>query len=451
MSASSRRVLLARSARLDPELASAGRARKLLRAALAETDRQEWIDSAELAIGEVVANAVLHAHTAIEVSLEVRVESVHVEVQDFNAAMPMPREADEQATTGRGMALVAALSTGCGIRNLGPDGKVVWFEVGERSDHSADDDLLEAWGSWETWEDWEDPATEPGDSMLVQLQGLPPTLWAAARQHHDAMLRELVLYLAEHEEEKARLDLPLADAARGVVTAALKEHLDGRTGSGERSALAGPHVPAGTPPVDLEVRMSRSLAPAYAALQETLDLAERLAVQGRLLVRPGLPEIVDVRDWVCDQVVQQAAGTAPQAWLGTAQRRFETMTHDRATLDPPKWDALLVRESDRGVAAADDANRIVAVSRSLAALLGWEVDELVGRRVVTIVPPELREAHVAGFSRHLNTGQAHALGVPMEVPVLRRDGDRVQCRLLIEEAPTHAGRSVYLAWIQPLT
>jgi PAS domain S-box-containing protein len=102
------------------------------------------------------------------------------------------------------------------------------------------------------------------------------------------------------------------------------------------------------------------------------------------------------------------------------------------------------------VVAADDANNIVAISRSLADALGWEVDELVGRRVVTLIPPELREAHVAGFSRHLNTGQAHALGMPLELPVLRRDHTRVMCSFMVEQAPTNPGRSVYVAWIEPL-
>jgi PAS domain S-box-containing protein len=39
------------------------------------------------------------------------------------------------------------------------------------------------------------------------------------------------------------------------------------------------------------------------------------------------------------------------------------------------------------VIAADDANRIVAVSRPLARLLGWRPEDLAGRRVVTVVPP----------------------------------------------------------------
>jgi PAS domain S-box-containing protein len=99
--------------------------------------------------------------------------------------------------------------------------------------------------------------------------------------------------------------------------------------------------------------------------------------------------------------------------------------------------------------AADQANRILAVSRPLADLLGWEADDLVGRRVVTIIPPHLREAHVAGFTRHLTTGEAHVLGVPLRLPVLTADGTELACDYLVEQVDA-PGRTVYLAWITPI-
>jgi hypothetical protein len=74
----------------------------------------------------------------------------------------------------------------------------------------------------------------------------------------------------------------------------------------------------------------------------------------------------------------------------------------------------------------------------------------VGRRVVALIPPELREAHVAGFSRHLTTGETNVLGVPLELPVLRRDGTQIRCSFLIERAEVGTRRPVYLAWIEPV-
>jgi PAS domain S-box-containing protein len=186
--------------------------------------------------------------------------------------------------------------------------------------------------------------------------------------------------------------------------------------------------------------------PSFAAMQDTLDLAERLATDGQLLARPGLPEIVALRDWACEQVLAQLGGAPPAPWPGTDHERF--LAQD--AVGTAGEGVEVVRSSSRPAVAADDSNRIVAVSRAMAAATGWEVDDLVGRRIVTLIPPRLREGHVAGFSRHLSTGEARLLGVPLELPVLRADGTEVRCGVLIEEAATEHGRRLYLAWFDPL-
>lgn len=90
------------------------------------------------------------------------------------------------------------------------------------------------------------------------------------------------------------------------------------------------------------------------------------------------------------------------------------------------------------------------MSRTLADALGWAVEDLVGRRVVTLVPPQLREAHIAGFTRHLTTGEAHVLDVPLTLRVLHADGGEINASFLVQPAPISGGRAVYLAWIAPL-
>ena len=90
------------------------------------------------------------------------------------------------------------------------------------------------------------------------------------------------------------------------------------------------------------------------------------------------------------------------------------------------------------------------MSRPLAQLLGWADDDLVGRRITALVPPELHEAHVAGFSRHLTTGETRILGVPVRLPVRRADDSRVECQVLIEQRSSPAGRHLYVAWFEPV-
>jgi len=438
-------VVLARSsASFPPDLASAGAARRLLDAALEQAGRRRWSDAGALALSEVVTNAALHAHTPFEVLVEVSPDRLRVEVRDRNPALPKQRRYDAQATTGRGMALVAALTDECGVHGLGPAGKVVWFTLSDALEEQTAETLLDA---WDLDGDWEELAPVSPQARPVVLEAMPVTLWLAARQHHDALLRELVLYLAGHDD--VQVDVVRADSARGLVSTAVIQAVERAQQDGTaRSPLPVGH-PGPLPPVPdslaLTVSVTVELAGAYAALQDALDAAERLAAAGKLLARPGLPEIVAVRDWVCEQMVAQLAGVGPSPWPGTAQPHFETAVN--ASRAGP-WPDDDVRDAERAVVAADDANRIVAVSRSLAALVGWEVDDLVGRRVVTLIPSRLREAHVAGFTRHLTTGEAHVLGVPLVLPVLHADGSELLCRFLIERAPDSTGRSVYLAWVE---
>ena len=70
--------------------------------------------------------------------------------------------------------------------------------------------------------------------------------------------------------------------------------------------------------------------------------------------------------------------------------------------------------------------------------------------MVTLIPPHLREGHVAGFSRYLTSGEAHLLGVPLTLPVLHADGTELTCRFLVEQVRGGHGRAVYLAWIDAL-
>jgi PAS domain S-box-containing protein len=444
--------------RLEPLAESVRTARRFLRERLREAGREEWSDAAELALSEVVTNGVLHAHTELIVRVAVLQDAVQVEVADANPGLPVQRGSrNAEATTGRGLALVAALTRDCGVRP-DPAGKVVWFTVGdgpEAEEPSAEEllaswDVDGAWGTSGTADETPDPAVRE-----VVLLGLPTTLWLAAREHHQALLRELVLYLAEHADAlPVTPDLVAADAARNLVWGALVEEMDRARAAGRtRRPLPDGHpspLPDVPGAVDLQLHVPMELGPAFGAMQDALDTCERLAEADLLLVRPGLPEIIAVRDWACEQVVAQLAGVPAAPWAGSDQSHFTEQVHDRDEPDAPLWDASLVTASDRGVVAADDANRIIAISESLASTVGWDRADIVGRRVVALIPPSMREAHVAGFSRHLTTGEAHLLGVPLTLPVLRKDGSELTCTFLIERAPSSGGRPVYLAWIEPV-
>ncbi len=430
---------------------SAGDARRAVRRVLAEARREAWSEAASLAVSELVTNAVLHAHTRVELTVEVADDHLRIEVRDDNPVLPSPRSYDDHATTGRGLGLVAAVSDSHGFESLGAAGKVVWCCISGGLDEEGPDDG--AAGAWDTAAPTAVPAVEDA-TVPVVLQELPATLWLAAREHHDALLRELALLRlsAQPAADPSDVDLAAVDAARAVVEAAVDAELERAREQGVATVPLPEYHPGALPSVPettvLRLQVRPADAEAYAQLQDVLDEGERLARTGRLLVRPGLPEVVAVRDWACEQVIAQVAGSPSGPWPGVEDDRFVDDVRDATGV--PGWDDAAVREAAVGAIAVDDANRVLAVSRPLAALLSWPAAELVGRRVVAIIPRRYREAHVAGFTRHLTTGDARALGVDLELPVLCADGTEVACRFLIESTPTPAGRVVYVAWISPL-
>ncbi len=456
-------VVTRRVLELPPDASAARTARRMLAEVLTGVGRGDWAEAAQLACTELVTNVVLHAHTAATVTVEVRPDELFVAVADGSQDLPRQRPGDTVATTGRGMLLVARLVTEHGVRR-DDAGKTVWFVLrsgpAATPQESSAEDLVSMWG--------EDPVDEPvtpppgdgtatgttnpaatDDATRVLLLRLPATLWLAGAEHHQTVLRELVLYAAEHED--VSVDMAPVDSARTMLHDAVEAAVEQARASGTaRRPLPDDHpgeLPWVPESVMLTLDVTPDVVPHFAALQDALDVAQRLADDGLLLARPALPEVVAVRDWACEQVLAQVGGAPAAPWPGTDHERF--LTRD-VRLDRTAWDGDVVRSATRPVVAADDSNRIVAVSDAMGALVGWDVDDLVGRRVVTLIPARLREGHVAGFSRHLSTGEARLLGVPLVLPVLRADGTEVRCDVVIEEVPGGAGHRMYLAWFDPV-
>jgi anti-sigma regulatory factor (Ser/Thr protein kinase) len=89
-------------------------------------------DAAQLVASELVTNAVVHAHTAIDLTLRLVSPMLHIAVRDGGPGRPRIADIDESAESGRGLMLVDALASSWGT--FFPDsGKVVWATVRVRS------------------------------------------------------------------------------------------------------------------------------------------------------------------------------------------------------------------------------------------------------------------------------------------------------------------------------
>lgn len=114
---------------------SAGRARALLRAQLAQWQVSgEAADTAELLLSELAGNAIRHSRTPPGRQIGVRIAlydgRLRVEVADADTTPQKARTATVDDTNGRGLAIVSVLAMrwGCCPRRHGI-GKAVWAEV----------------------------------------------------------------------------------------------------------------------------------------------------------------------------------------------------------------------------------------------------------------------------------------------------------------------------------
>jgi PAS domain S-box-containing protein len=289
------------------------------------------------------------------------------------------------------------------------DGKRVWFRLGSAP--------LQSHG----YADSNDPR---GETVTVCLRHLPVTLYSAWQEHADAILREAMLVALNDSDG----DLPEEFALASQALSAL--------GAGTTDVFTAPVEPGGH--LDVDVVLPRDVAPNFPVLRDVLRRCSEMSAAGLLLVPPSLPEIQAVRRWVCDEVGRQTQELPPRPWT-------DIVVED-VPVDPMSADAVdVVRGSTLAQIAADRWNRIIAVSTSAGELLGWSPMELEGRRLVSIIPPPLRDAHVAAFTRQMLGGPARILGVPTDVPALHRDGHEVPVTLEIERQADSHGRWLFIA------
>ena len=117
---------------------------------------------------------------------------------------------------------------------------------------------------------------------------------------------------------------------------------------------------------------------------------------------------------------------------------------------PASWEDDVGDVSGPAVIVADDTDRNVSIGQEVLDMLGYEEsDQLVGRRLVTIVPSRYHQARLAGLTMHLSTGRSPLLDGPVVVPALRRDGTETSVELVVHAHHFSADRLGFVAHVRP--
>lgn len=424
----------AHSRHLQAHPSSVSAARRIVRDTLTEAERDDLIEAAQLLVSEVVTNALVHAGTEIDFRASIDTDGLRVEVTDGSTQHPVPRNYGAMAGTGRGLRLLEQLVDRWGTL-AHEDGKTVWFELssGVDLDHVqivADAGEVEAFAG---------PARD--DTVEVVLVNVPLLLHAAWLQHAEELLREYLL--ASLDADDATETLEMHAAASGAM-ALLHEHMPAPDVGENPSAVMASAVEPQVSAERLQLALPRGAVSQFRVLNETLEAARAAVDSGVFLTPPIQPELRALRRWLCGQVAAAESGEHPVPW-----------SYDADSAPPPRvapisWDDEVVTAADDAVIAADDTDQIIAVSRPACDLLGYdEPGQLLGRRLVALIPHRYHQAHLAGFTLHLLNGRSPLLGRTVNVPVLRRDGTEISADLVVTTHQMPGGRRLFIAEVRP--
>jgi PAS domain S-box-containing protein len=299
-------------------------------------------------------------------------------------------------------------------------GKVVWFEIAEEA-YAGE---VVALGP-----------TGVTDEIEVELLNVPLLMHAAWQEHAAALLRELLLVRLEEDvlaiESHAAASEALNVLFEQIPAPDLGEHPEAIMAAATEPSVSRTRI---------ALRVPATSMAHFDVLDSALVEAVELAEDGRLLSPPTQPEIQSMREWLCEQVRTQARGDAGAAWVSPT----DALAPEPTT--PLEWDDSVVSLSDRALVAADDTNQIIAVSPSAVVALGFgDAAQLVGQRLISIIPGRFHQAHIAGFTLHLVNGRDPLLGNRVTVPVIRADGSEVDVEVQIESVPLPNGRRVFTA------
>jgi two-component system sensor kinase FixL len=93
-----------------------------------------------------------------------------------------------------------------------------------------------------------------------------------------------------------------------------------------------------------------------------------------------------------------------------------------------------------GIIIIDDRGRVVMYNKACERLFGYSAEEVMGRNVTAIMPPEYAREHDDYLARYLRTGERKIIGIGREVKARHRDGTVIPIHLSVGEAKTSEGR-----------
>jgi len=278
-----------------------------------EIGRNDLRENAELAMSEVVTNAILHGLEPVTVRLRGTRDHPRVEVRDASPEPPELTGSDSAAdlfddlpTFGRGLSIVAWFSEAWGAEREA-DGKLVWFVPSASPPAEPAEGVVLGWD-----EDPDEAAAVDEETITVHLRDVPVELMQGTLAHGAELRRELRLLAVAHHDT-----YPVASDLSAYFSALAR---DFRWQFGGDTLLEA--IQSGKSTVDIEVTAPLDAANRFGRLTELYELADAFCRNERLLTLARSPEQVDFQTWLFGEFVRQASGQPPTPWSNDHESRL---------------------------------------------------------------------------------------------------------------------------------
>ena len=282
-------------------------ARRWATGACSEIDRDDLAECAELAVSELIGNAILHGEPPVQMRMRGTPEHPRIEVSDGSRRPPvMPgRDAthpigdDPLLTFGHGLDIVARCSIAWGA-DVDENGKVVWFVPAAEIGGEGAEGVLTGVDTARS------DRQPPANHVHVEVREVPLRTLHASTTQWSELRREVRLLSLAHED-----DYPLAKNLSELFTDLDRIIRDGIHNDAIESAIA-----SGEATTDLRVDVPKASAETIEQFLDMLDLADEFCRKQRLLSLARTAEQRRFQRWLFGEFVRQQRGESPRPWPG---------------------------------------------------------------------------------------------------------------------------------------
>jgi anti-sigma regulatory factor (Ser/Thr protein kinase) len=252
---------------------------------------EDLIDDAKLVATELVTNGMLHGGGCTALATSFDGQCLRIEVGDRGGSIPQQHHYHDEAATGRGLGLVAAVSMAWGWE-IQVAGKIVWAEIGPPASAARAETRRSP---------VQPPIATAPDDVVVYFHDVPIGDYLALQEHNDALYRDVELILIGSDEglaSKVPEDLlRLLHEMRNRFAPPSTNH---------RFAVEAAAA-AGKTTVDLQEWVSKSIVESSEAYVKLLERVESYAGRGFLLIARPPQKLERLRRWFVEQVAAQTS------------------------------------------------------------------------------------------------------------------------------------------------